>query len=65
MLIFLLRLCPVIPYNILNYLMGTTEIRFRDFVIGCIGMIPGIIVYIFIGTTFSDLASLANGKSKE
>ena len=61
LLIFLLRLCPVIPYNILNYLMGTTEIQFRDFMLGCVGMVPGVLVYVFIGTTISDLASLANG----
>jgi uncharacterized membrane protein YdjX (TVP38/TMEM64 family) len=60
-LILLLRLCPVIPFNILNYMMGITAMRIRDYMIGCTGMIPGTLVYVFIGTTISDIASIASG----
>ena len=58
----LLRLCPVIPFNLLNYLMGITDMRFRDYMIGSTAMIPGTLVYVFIGTTISDIASIASGK---
>ena len=60
-LIVLLRLCPAIPFNILNYLMGTTGITLKHYVIGNFGMIPGTLVYVFIGTTISDIASVASG----
>ena len=63
MLIFLLRLCPIIPYNILNYLLGATEMKFKDFMLGCVAFIPGILVFVFIGTTISDLASKTNGQT--
>ena len=56
-LIVLLRLCPLIPYNMLNYLMGITDISFKDYMIGNLGMLPGCIVYVFIGTTLSSITS--------
>lgn len=43
-LIFLLRLCPLIPFNALNYLMGITNISVKHYNIGSIGMIPGTMV---------------------
>ena len=64
-LILLVRLCPIIPFNILNYLMGITGITLRDFILGSLGMIPGTLVYVFIGSTISDIADVASGKSKD
>ena len=64
-LIILLRLCPVIPFNILNYIMGITGITLKDFIIGSFGMIPGTMVYVFIGSTISDIADVASGKTKD
>ena len=63
-LIFLLRLCPLIPFNLLNYMMGITPISVLHYNIGSIGMIPGTMVYVFIGTTISDIATMATHKSK-
>ena len=57
----LIRLCPVIPFNMLNYLMGITDIKFKDYLIGSVGMIPGTIVYVFIGTTLSSIAEASKG----
>jgi uncharacterized membrane protein YdjX (TVP38/TMEM64 family) len=54
-LIFLLRLCPLIPYSILNYLMGITDIKFSHYLLGNLAMIPGTIVYVFIGTSISSI----------
>ena len=54
-LIFLLRLCPFIPFNILNYLFGITSINLLYFFLGGFGSLPGITVRIFIGTTLSNL----------
>jgi len=62
-LIVLLRLCPLIPFNAMNYLMGITDIKAIHYLIGMFGMIPGTVAYVFIGTTISDIADAASGTS--
>src|SRR5262245_37540026 len=37
---FLLRLSPLIPFNLLNYALGATALRARDATIACLAMIP-------------------------
>ncbi len=45
-----LRIVPVIPYNALNLLAGASPIRFRDyFWASMIGMVPGTILFAFLG----------------
>ena len=34
---------------------GVTAVKFRDYAIGCVGMIPGTVAFVFIGTTASGL----------
>ena len=47
---FYLRMVPVIPYNAFNLLAGASPITFRDyFWASMIGMIPGTIVFAFLG----------------
>ncbi len=49
-IIFYLRVVPVIPYNALNLLAGASPIAFRDyFWASVIGMIPGTILFAFLG----------------
>jgi uncharacterized membrane protein YdjX (TVP38/TMEM64 family) len=49
-IIFYLRMVPVIPYNALNLLAGASPITFRDyFWASMIGMIPGTILFAFLG----------------
>ena len=49
-IILYLRIVPVIPYNALNLLAGSTPITFRDyFWASMIGMIPGTILFAFLG----------------
>lgn len=50
-LIFLLRLSPVIPFNLSNYLYGLTGVKFWSYVLASwIGMMPGTFLYVYIGT---------------
>jgi len=56
---FLLRLTPAIPFNLLNYALGLTRIRFSDYAIACIGMLPGTLLYVYSGKLAGDVATLA------
>jgi len=60
-IVFLLRLSPVFPFNLLNYALGLTKVRFTDYFIACLGMIPGTLLYIYYGKLASDVAQLAAG----
>ncbi|HXG18700.1 MAG TPA: TVP38/TMEM64 family protein [Methylomirabilota bacterium] len=60
-LVFLLRLSPVFPFNLLNYALGLTSIRFTDYVIASVGMLPGSFLYVYYGKLAGDLAALAGG----
>ena len=56
---FLLRLSPLVPFNLLNYSLGLTQIRFLHYVLAGIGMLPGTMLYVYYGKMASDLAAFA------
>ncbi|HUR95387.1 MAG TPA: TVP38/TMEM64 family protein [Gemmatimonadales bacterium] len=60
-IVLLLRLSPVFPYNVLNYALGLTRVRFADFVVACIGMLPGTLLYVYSGKVAGDVVRLAGG----
>jgi len=61
-LIFLLRLSPVIPFNLSNYFYGLTGVRFWPYVLASwIGMMPGTFLYVYIGTAGQAAVSAAAG----
>lgn len=64
-IVFLLRLSPVFPYNLLNYGLGLTQVRFRDYLIACVGMIPGTFLYVYYGKALGSLAAVAGGAASE
>jgi len=46
----LLRLSPVVPYSLLNYLLGITSIGFwSSLVTSWIAMLPGTFLYVYLG----------------
>jgi uncharacterized membrane protein YdjX (TVP38/TMEM64 family) len=55
--VFLLRLSPVIPFNVLNYALGLTKVRVMDYFVASIGMLPGTLLYVYTG----NLASVVVG----
>ncbi len=47
----LTRLSPIFPFNLLNYAYGLTNLRLRDYVLASwIGMMPGTVMYVYIGS---------------
>lgn len=57
-IVLLTRLSPVFPFNLLNYGLGVTGVSLRDYVLGCIGMIPGTIMYVYIGSLAGSIATI-------
>ena len=60
-LVCLLRLSPVVPFTLLNYVLGVSRLRFRDYLGGMTGIIPVAAMYVYAGKVAGDLASLATG----
>lgn len=49
-IVFLLRLSPAIPFNVLNYLLGLTSVGFWPYVLASwVGMLPGTLLYVYLG----------------
>jgi uncharacterized membrane protein YdjX (TVP38/TMEM64 family) len=59
--VLLLRLSPVVPYNLLNYALGASRVRYRDFLTGSIGMLPGTVLYTYYGKVIGDVTAVAAG----
>lgn len=57
-IVLLTRLSPLFPFNLLNYAYGITGVSLKDYTIGSIGMIPGTILYVYIGSLVRDLAAI-------
>jgi uncharacterized membrane protein YdjX (TVP38/TMEM64 family) len=64
-IVFLLRLSPVFPFNLLNYALGLTRVRFLDYNLASIGMIPATLLYVYYGKLAGDVAALAGGAGVE
>lgn len=57
-IVLLARLSPMIPFNLLNYAMGITGVSLKDYVLGSVGMIPGTVLYVYLGSIAGSLANL-------
>ncbi len=44
-----IRLLPIFPFNVINYLSGLTPISFKDYALATfLGMLPGTGVYVYV-----------------
>jgi len=58
-IVLLARLSPLFPFNLLNYGLGLTAVSLRHyFLASWIGMLPGTILYVYLGTLAADLTAL-------
>ncbi|HEX5421199.1 MAG TPA: TVP38/TMEM64 family protein, partial [Gammaproteobacteria bacterium] len=59
-IVFLARLSPLFPFNLLNYGLGLTAVRFRDFLLATwLGILPSIVVSVYVGSLAQNLDTLA------
>jgi uncharacterized membrane protein YdjX (TVP38/TMEM64 family) len=61
-IVLLTRLSPVFPFNLLNYAFGLTQVSLQDYVLGCVGMIPGTIMYVYLGSLAGNLALIGTSE---
>ena len=52
------RTPPSLNYALLNYAYGVTGVSLKDYVLASIGMIPGTIMYVYIGSLAGNLATI-------
>lgn len=64
-IVFLLRLSPLMPYNLLNYALGLTRVPLSRYVLASVGMIPGTILYVYSGRAIGDVVAIAGGAAAE
>jgi len=58
-IVFLSRLSPIFPFNMLNYAYGLTRISAAQYVLASwIGMLPGTVMYVYLGSLAANLATL-------
>lgn len=61
-LVLLLRLSPVVPFSLLNYALGLTKVSLGDYLRASFwGMLPGTILYVYLGSLFTHVADLGRG----
>jgi uncharacterized membrane protein YdjX (TVP38/TMEM64 family) len=57
--VLLARLSPVLPFNLLNLAFGLTKVSLRDYLLASwIGMLPGALLYVYLGTAAKNLTDL-------
>ncbi|XP_057832779.1 uncharacterized protein LOC131043577 isoform X2 [Cryptomeria japonica] len=60
-IVFLLRLAPLVPFNIVNYLLSVTPISIQDYILASwMGMVPITLFFVYIGTTINDLSRVTH-----
>ncbi|MEO6953222.1 MAG: TVP38/TMEM64 family protein [Polyangia bacterium] len=61
-IVLLLRLSPLLPFNLLNYALGITRVRLRDYVLAsALGMLPGTVLYVYLGSLVTSASELVSG----
>lgn len=61
LLVALLRLSPIAPYNVTNYLLGLMPVStFTYLAASTIGCLPGVLVIVYLGTLVPQAAELGS-----
>ncbi|KAI4342773.1 hypothetical protein MLD38_027357 [Melastoma candidum] len=64
-IVLLLRLVPLLPFNMLNYLLSVTPVPIAQYMLATwIGMMPITLALVYVGTTLKDLSDVTHGWSE-
>jgi uncharacterized membrane protein YdjX (TVP38/TMEM64 family) len=60
----LTRLSPVFPFNLLNYAFSVTQVSLKDYFFSTwIGITPGTVLYVYLGSLAGSLTRLGRSKA--
>lgn len=63
LIVLLLRLSPVFPFNLLNYALGLTRVPLPSYALASwIGMLPGTLMYVYLGSFAHSVAEILSGQ---
>jgi uncharacterized membrane protein YdjX (TVP38/TMEM64 family) len=57
-IVLLTRLSPIFPFNLLNYAFGVTKVSLKHYSFASVGMIPGTVMYVYIGSLVGNIARI-------
>jgi len=67
-IVLLTRLSPIFPFSLMNYALGLTRVKVKDYVLASwIGMLPWTVMYVYIGSLAGSLVSIggsADGRQR-
>ncbi|KAK4283637.1 hypothetical protein QN277_000566 [Acacia crassicarpa] len=64
-IVLLLRLVPLLPFNMLNYLLSVTPVPLGEYILASwLGMMPITLALVYLGTTLKDLSDVTHGWSE-
>ncbi|EOY05527.1 SNARE associated Golgi protein family isoform 1 [Theobroma cacao] len=64
-IVLLLRLVPLLPFNVLNYLLSVTPVPIGEYMLASwLGMMPITLALVYVGTTLKDLSDVTHGWSE-
>ncbi|MDX2018997.1 MAG: TVP38/TMEM64 family protein [Deltaproteobacteria bacterium] len=62
-IVFLLRLSPILPFNLLNYSLGLTRVSLPAYIAGSlVGMLPGTFLYVYLGSLVTNASQLLQAR---
>lgn len=57
--VLILRLTPIVPFSALNYALGFTSVRTRDYIFATVlGIVPGTFAFVYFGDAITMLKPL-------
>jgi uncharacterized membrane protein YdjX (TVP38/TMEM64 family) len=60
-MVLLVRLCPIFPFPVINYGFGITRVSLKEYIwASWVGMMPAMVVLVYIGSLASSLANLGS-----
>ena len=65
-LVLIMRMSPIIPYNLLNIAMATTSMHFAPFaLVSAIGIVFECAIFVYLGTMADSITSIVAGETKK
>jgi uncharacterized membrane protein YdjX (TVP38/TMEM64 family) len=66
LVVLLTRLSPAFPFTLLNYALGLTQVPLKTYVlVSWLGMMPGTLLYVYLGSIAQNLTEVFSGELAE